>query len=157
MSLNAYKISLKFYASYLNNKLQQITHSYISLLKYHRKILRNLAGSPSTESLLSQTRPFWSRHITKQFLWLSTSTVTPMLNFSMLFLLRNSNLRAILRNPPKYRHKLISFQSSTCAFEVQNHYTFWSAFFTAKIQIWQKYLNRLAITLPRSHTIYICT
>ena len=41
-----------------NNKLQQIIHSYISLLKYHRKILRNLAGSPSTESLLSQTPPF---------------------------------------------------------------------------------------------------
>ena len=36
----------------------EIIHSYISLLKYHRKILRNLAGSPSTESLLSQTPPF---------------------------------------------------------------------------------------------------
>ena len=44
--------------SNLNNKLQQIIHSYISLLKYHRKILRNLAGSTSTESLLSQTPPF---------------------------------------------------------------------------------------------------
>ena len=56
--LNAYKISLKFYTSYLNNKLQQIIDSYISLLKYHGKILRDLAGSPSTESLLSQTPPF---------------------------------------------------------------------------------------------------
>ena len=48
MSLNAYKISLKFYTSYLNNKLQQIIDSYISLLKYHGKILRNLAGLAAT-------------------------------------------------------------------------------------------------------------
>ena len=123
MSLNAYKISLKFYTSYLNNKLQQIIHSYISLLKYHRKILRNLAGSPSTESLLSQTPPFdRGTSPNNSFDCQLTSTVTTMLNFSMLFLLRNSNVRAILRNPPKYRHKLISFQSSTCAFEVQNEY-----------------------------------
>ena len=153
MSINAYKISLKFYASYLNNKLQQIIHLYISLLKYYRK---KLGGKSLDRKLVIANPAIRSRHITKQFLWLSTSTVTPMLNFSVLFLLRNSNVRAILRNPPKYRHKLISFQSSTCAFEVQNQYI-WNAFFTAKIQIWQKYLNRLAITLPRSHTIYICT
>ena len=156
MSLNAYKISLKFYTSYLNNKLQQIIHSYIRLLKYHRKILRNLAGSPSTKSLLSQTPPFCLRHMTKQFLWLSTSTVTPLLNFSMLFLLRNSKVRAILRNPPNTATNWYRFRVQPVRKLRSKINTFWSAFFTAKIQIWQKYLNRLAITLPSSHTIYIC-
>ena len=62
MSLNAYKISLKFYTSYLNNKLQQIIHSYRRLLKYRRKILRNLAGSPSTESLFCKPRHLIEAH-----------------------------------------------------------------------------------------------
>ena len=70
-----------------------------------------------------------------------------MLNFSVLFLLRNSNVRAILRNPPKYRHKLISFQSSTCAFEVQNQYIlkrFLYSYYSNLAKIFEQTCNNIA-------------
>ena len=157
MSLNAYKISLKFYTSYLNNKLQQIIHSYISLLKYHRKILRNLAAGKSLDRKLVIANPaIWSRHITKQFLWLSTSTVTPMLNFQCYFFCETQMFEQFSEIPPNTSTNWYRFRVELAHLRSKIN-TFWSAFFTAKIQIWQKYLNRHAITLPRSHTIYICT
>ena len=62
MSLNAYKISLKFYTSYLNNNLQQIIHSYISLLKYHRKILRTWREVPRPKACYRKPRHLIEAH-----------------------------------------------------------------------------------------------
>ena len=77
-SLNTYKISHIFYSLYLNNKLQQVIHSYTNLLKYQRIFKETWREVPQPKARAHDTCYRKPRHLIEAH----HQTISLIVNFS---------------------------------------------------------------------------